>query len=128
MPVQQAFVTTNVQLVEVTSDATARVVHSRPVDENKVGAINVFVTLFDAAMNTLAVVKGTAVFARDTGTVRQPGTPDVQRFANNFATPFPTLAITPNNTGQTRAIDLSITGKAGMSIQWHIAIEFKETA
>lgn len=109
-----------------TPDNTPVVALSIPVPEEKVIYGDLLIMCFDIAdFNPAAIVQGQVVaYRRIGGVVQRPQNFKVTPVASNFSAPQPTVDAVANGTH----LDVTIAGKAGVNLRWHIKVRTTETA
>ena len=102
-----------------TIGAESKVVHSIPVPQNVAMSIEVRFFVFDTSFTLGAIGTTRGMLLRSLGMPVVVGI-DVINTLTNITAPFPTLTFVPNVPN--REIDVTITGKAGRTLHWHMEL------
>lgn len=115
-PPNQAWRKHNNGIVVETDGNTPTVVYSIPLAEYKVAYVTVFAAALLNDFSSGAVGEVTRLFGRAGGNVIAVGAPQTQVVVTTFSNPQPQIQLVANTS--TQAIDVVVTGKAGLILRW----------
>lgn len=115
-------------VVVQTLDNTPTVVLSYPVEVFRIVPVEATVTIVEHNWLFMAFGELKALFGRREASLAQVGATQTTVPINTFTAPSPTFSLVVNNTNpENPQIDVTVTGKTGMPIQWYIEFRARKT-
>jgi len=111
-----------------TTNATPLVAYSIPVKQNRAITVKASFVASVSDFSNCASGDGTATFRRQTGNLARTNITTAGLLLNilgDFLLSQPTVDLVANTT--TQAVDVTVTGKLGLTVNWNIEIESKYT-
>lgn len=124
-PPNPAFEIVQTGVVVQTIGTTPTVILEVPVGELKVVFLEAFIVSLEHTFAFGAVAKVEALFARITGNIGQVGTTRVDPIRSTFVDPQPQIGFVLDQTN--KKIQVSVTGKTNMTIQWYLDLKIRTT-
>ena len=122
-------------LVVQTFGNTPEVIYSMPAENFKVVFAEAFIVAVEHTYAAGAAAKIEGLFARREAALGQVGTTRVDLIHTTFAAPQPLVEFVVNNSAPVTesnplgmpTVDVRVTGKAGMTIQWYLDFKARKT-